>query len=505
MLVCYHHDDLDGMSAAYCVHRYKPSQIEDSANNYFACSYEDKLDKHTKADDVFIVDISISEKTYPMFIEACRNARTVTWIDHHATSEEVISNHYEELQGMKNLTYFVHNYGCGALLTYAYLHIPASEFLRIRKTDEEETYSIIFSHGTKEYPEQKGVVTLTAIKKGKGNKGQTIALDGLTHEIIVPDWLRYVDDHDRWQKQYPETENFFFGTAAEDISFTRNDEFTEQKVFGSFWMDNKFKDTKTLISNGANISKYIHAMYTKELVDTFEYTIDGTTFLCKNGRGNSYNFEKMIEYYPAVILFHYAAEYGKWEYSVYSHEKSMFNCSEFCKKYGGGGHFHASGFSTDKLIFTSNVSAKKKDDIIFLGGTCNGCEWRSKFIQTWKKYEENNENLKNRKIQLFNPIVEDWTPECKKKEDEVKDNACLNIFLITPEQKGAYSFAEAVECANNGSKVFFIIYDEHKQFDASSIKSFDAIGDIIKKHGGSYEKYFESDMDNIVKDVIALL
>ena len=81
----------------------------------------------------------------------------------------------------------------------------------------------------------------------------------------------------------------------------------------------------------------------------------------------------------------------------------------------------------------------------------------------------------------------------------------MNIFLITPEQKGAYSFAEAVECANNGSKVFFIIYDEHKQFDESSIKSFDAIGDIIKKHGGNYEKYFEEDMDSIVKDVIAAL
>lgn len=505
MLVCYHHTDLDGMSAAYCVHTYKPSQIEDSANNYFACNYESKFDKHTAADEVFIVDISISEKTYPMFIEAVKNARTVTWIDHHATSEEVISNHYDELQGMKNLTYFVNGGGCGALLAYCYLHIPASEFLRIRQIDEGENYGFLFTHGTKQDPNAKGIVRLSAIKKAKGNKGQTICVDGINHEIIIPEWLKLVDDYDRWQKQYPETENFFFGTSAEDISFTCKDKNSDQIIFAPFWNYEKIKDIKTLITAGESISKYIHATYTRELSDTFEYVIDGTTFLCKNGRGNSYNFEDMIEKYAAVILFHYSAKIGKWKYSVYSHDKSLFDCSEFCKKYGGGGHFHASGFSTDKLIFTIGLEAKNKDDIIFLGGTCNGSEWRSKFIDTWKKYIENHKDLKDRKIELFNPIVEDWTPECQEKEDKVKSNACLNMFIITPEQKGAYSFAEAVECANSGSKVFFAIYDEHKQFDTDIIKSMDAIGVIIEKHGGIYEKYFEEDMDAIVRDVIASL
>ena len=505
MLVCYHHTDLDGMSAAYCVHTYKPSQIEDSANNYFACNYESKFDKHTAADDVFIVDISISEKTYPMFIEAVKNARTVTWIDHHATSEEVISNHYDELQGMKNLTYFVNGGGCGALLTYCYLHIPASEFLRIRQIDEGENYGFLFTHGTKQDPNAKGIVRLSAIKKAKGNKGQTICVDGINHEIIIPEWLKLVDDYDRWQKQYPETENFFFGTSAEDISFTCKDKNSDQIIFAPFWNYEKIKDIKTLITAGESISKYIHATYTRELGDTFEYVIDGTTFLCKNGRGNSYNFEDMIEKYTAVILFHYSAKIGKWEYSVYSHDKSLFDCSEFCKKYGGGGHFHASGFSTDKLIFTTGLEAKNKDDIIFLGGTCNGSEWRSKFIDTWKRYAENHKDIKDRKIELFNPVVEDWTPECQKKEDEVKDNACLNMFIITPELKGVYSFAEAVECVNNGSKVFFAIYDAHKQFDTAMIKSIDAIGSIIEKHGGTYEKYFEEDMDAIVRDVIASL
>lgn len=38
-------------------------------------------------------------------------------------------------------------------------------------------------------------------------------------------------------------------------------------------------------------------------------------------------------------------------------------------------------------------------DKIFLGGTCNESTWRDRVI-------------KKLKIDYFNPVVEDWTPEC---------------------------------------------------------------------------------------------
>ncbi len=36
---------------------------------------------------------------------------------------------------------------------------------------------------------------------------------------------------------------------------------------------------------------------------------------------------------------------------------------------------------------------------VFLGGTCNESTWRDRVI-------------KDLKIDYFNPVVEDWTPEC---------------------------------------------------------------------------------------------
>lgn len=40
---------------------------------------------------------------------------------------------------------------------------------------------------------------------------------------------------------------------------------------------------------------------------------------------------------------------------------------------------------------------------VFLGGTCADTTWRSELIPL----------LEDKKIEYFNPVVEDWTPECQ--------------------------------------------------------------------------------------------
>ena len=141
-MICYHHNDMDGKAAGYCVHKFKPAMIEDNPQSYYQCTYEDIMNKHTDKDDVFIVDISISDATYPMLLEVCKTARTVTWIDHHATSIDIVKKHKDELQNISNLTYFISNCACGAALTYAFFQIPPKELLEIRKTTEDEEYNI---------------------------------------------------------------------------------------------------------------------------------------------------------------------------------------------------------------------------------------------------------------------------------------------------------------------------------------------------------------------------
>lgn len=51
---------------------------------------------------------------------------------------------------------------------------------------------------------------------------------------------------------------------------------------------------------------------------------------------------------------------------------------------------------------------------VFLGGTCADTTWRSELIPL----------LEDKKIEYFNPVVEDWTPECQQIEEDEKNKKC---------------------------------------------------------------------------------
>ena len=56
---------------------------------------------------------------------------------------------------------------------------------------------------------------------------------------------------------------------------------------------------------------------------------------------------------------------------------------------------------------------------IFLGGTCNGSLWRNQIIPKLK-------------IDFFNPVVEDWTPECQEEEIRQREECdyCSTGILV---------------------------------------------------------------------------
>lgn len=351
-MICYHHNDLDGKAAGFLVHKMKPEGLEDHPQNYYSVGYDDKLNKHTLKDDVVIVDISISEETYPMLMEICKTAKTVTWIDHHKTSLEVIDKHLDELQNTRNLTYFVSDCACGAVLTYVYFSLPKGDLQNIRSISDKEYYKIDAKFILNPYSEDNDInIILTRYQKNNESEASVYQ-----YEYTIPTWLSYIDDYDCWKKNYTDTEAIFLGLESQNTDLVIGKEIP---IFNDGFWEELYSDEEDVLEDahesGSAIEQYLNARYARELADTFEWTFQGTKFLCKNGTGNSWNFCDKIRRYAAVILYNYAGSSGKWEYSVYSDESSKFDCSEFCKQFGGGGHFHASGFSTDHDIFTTHA------------------------------------------------------------------------------------------------------------------------------------------------------
>jgi len=110
---------------------------------------------------------------------------------------------------------------------------------------------------------------------------------------------------------------------------------------------------------------------------------------------------------------------------------------------------------------------------VFLGGTCNDSTWREELIPMLK-------------VDYFNPVVDDWTEDDYQRELEARENSDFVLYVITPQMKGVYSIAEAVQDSNTKpQKTIFCVlktYDS-KTFQDDELKSLIATVKMVHKNG----------------------
>jgi len=137
---------------------------------------------------------------------------------------------------------------------------------------------------------------------------------------------------------------------------------------------------------------------------------------------------------------------------------------------------------------------KKK---VFLGGTCNKSTWRDKLIPLLK-------------VDYFNPVVEDWTPECQEEEVKQRKNCDVCLYIITPLMTGVYSIAEVVDDSNKRpEKVLFCILENDKQpasgydiaFTVGQMKSLERVGWMIRENGGVWIEGSIEDVANYINSM----
>lgn len=121
---------------------------------------------------------------------------------------------------------------------------------------------------------------------------------------------------------------------------------------------------------------------------------------------------------------------------------------------------------------SKEVKSKKR---AFLGGTCNNSTWRNDLIPMLT-------------VDYFNPVVEDWTPECQEREIQERKTADYVLYVLTPKMKGVYSIAEVVDDSNKRpEKTVFCVLpkDGSEEFDKTQLKSMEAVKKMIKENGGN--------------------
>jgi len=121
----------------------------------------------------------------------------------------------------------------------------------------------------------------------------------------------------------------------------------------------------------------------------------------------------------------------------------------------------------------AEIERLKGANKIFLGGTCNESTWRNDLIPLLVEVD----------ISYFNPVVDDWTPECQEEERKQKQLCNIHLYVITKEMTGSFSIAEAVDSAwQDNVTCIFQVYPDG--FSKGQLKSFQAVAELIDKKGG---------------------
>ena len=107
---------------------------------------------------------------------------------------------------------------------------------------------------------------------------------------------------------------------------------------------------------------------------------------------------------------------------------------------------------------------EKRKPVCFLGGTCNNSTWREKLIPMLT-------------IDYFNPVVDDWTPDCMAEEIKQRETCEYVLYVITPEMTGVYSIAEVADDSNKRpDKTIFCFLSEPNITDDQKLISDDFAG-----------------------------
>ena len=114
---------------------------------------------------------------------------------------------------------------------------------------------------------------------------------------------------------------------------------------------------------------------------------------------------------------------------------------------------------------------------VFLGGICNESNWRDILIT----------KLDKTKVDYFNPVVDDWTEECQKREIYEREHCDFCLYVITPLMTSVYSIAEVTDDSNKRPEktLFCVLHeDKNKKFTGAQLKSLYQVCNLVSSNNG---------------------
>ena len=312
----YHHTDDDGYGGGAAIYNwlihssiYWNTNIFDNVCDGVIYSYAvdyvralPDTDFINKGDVVFYIDYSFSNQvTKDQFKDLHNRGAIQYWLDHHESSK-----------------YFIDE---------------------IRELNHTEWINNPFPENQIYYDQRISGAMIAALFPDHTNVSNVLLEDWKTR---TPKVIQYISDWDLFEFKLLETRAFHYGFAIVEDKLN---------IRSQLWQDafnNIYIGEKTLIKNGYLIIEYEKMQNSRGLTDAFIVEICGREVVVLNRPGNSTVFGDAYDVFGLVMPYTFNG--SNWKYSIFSKQKDVeaadyFDCEEFTKQYGGGGHKTAAGFT----------------------------------------------------------------------------------------------------------------------------------------------------------------
>lgn len=336
---CIHHVDDDGLCSAAIVGLYCYDRIMER-DDFIPYNYEDtiNLPDINPGEQWYIVDLCLNRVLLETIKTLVENDCKVVYIDHHQSGIdffESLSDEEKSIIDNPNVIFYWDTDCSGSLATWIYISMDDAE----RKHPASINWN---------YPENKepkyGIFQLSSRPEG--------------WVISIPLIVRYVNDYDIWKFNIPDTKAFHVGFECE----------TDKHPMADIWKTLFANDSGSrltinqIINNGRANIEYQKSLYHTICDKGFPATIkvddiDYNVYVCNSPIGNSSLFGDKLNEYDMCIAYHFNGTDAK--FSFYSRENGM-HVNEFAEKFGGGGHPHAAGCSSEELFWMINPCSKNE-------------------------------------------------------------------------------------------------------------------------------------------------
>ncbi len=305
MVIIHHSRDLDGYSSgAICKLKYPDAKL-------IGYDYNQPIpwDKIPEGEEVIMIDVSLSMPDMEKLAIHCKH---LTWYDHHISAIDDFFIYFSKKVNELKREELELSCGGGGLIV------------------QTPTYKI-------------------TTKLQVGIAACEIAWEDLFAGELIPKAIKLLGEYDTWRKSDIERwENeilpFQFGMR---MLCTSPETFPKDFLSSGISM----REIEPTIEDGQLILNYQRQNNERACRSSFEIIFEELRAICLNAGGvNSDAFKSVYDEDKHDIMIPFSFNGREWNCSIYSTKKDI-DCSAIAKKYGGGGHFSASGMKLSNAQF----------------------------------------------------------------------------------------------------------------------------------------------------------